>query len=85
MIKWGIEQCQKENVPAYVESTLEAAPFYEKNGFVALETFSLDIKGLVEANGKEIYSEISFLFTPSITESKGTQDPSKDTASHDLG
>ncbi|KAI1097439.1 putative GNAT family acetyltransferase [Jackrogersella minutella] len=26
MVRWGIEKCKKENVPAYLESTLEAAP-----------------------------------------------------------
>ena len=67
MIKWGSEQCRKEKVSAYVESTLEAAPFYRKNGFVALETFSLVLKGLVETNSEEIYSEVAFLFTPSET------------------
>ncbi|KAF2475795.1 uncharacterized protein BDR25DRAFT_339793 [Lindgomyces ingoldianus] len=62
MLRWGLEQCRKHNAPAYLESTIEAAPFYEKNGFIAIETLSLKLQdsyGCVET-----YKEIGFLYRP---------------------
>jgi predicted N-acetyltransferase YhbS len=61
LVRWGMKQCQIDHTPAYLESTVEAASFYEKHGFTAVETFSLDLK----ATGTDqfgIYEEISFLF-----------------------
>ncbi|KAI1456381.1 putative GNAT family acetyltransferase [Annulohypoxylon moriforme] len=62
MIQWGIDQCKKDHVPAYLESTLDAAPFYRKLGFVEVEKFSLTY----EVAGSEIaqtYEEISFIYS----------------------
>lgn len=33
MMAWGVDQCKKQNVPAYFDSTVEAVPFYEKTEF----------------------------------------------------
>ncbi|KAI5925308.1 putative GNAT family acetyltransferase [Camillea tinctor] len=61
MVRWGMEQCERERVPAYLESTLEAAPFYAKSGFRAVEKFALDY----ESGGRtERYEEISFVYEP---------------------
>lgn len=60
MLRWGIEQCQLHNTPAYLESTLEAVGFYKKYGFTPVETFSLDIPGV----GNGVYRETSFTFFP---------------------
>ncbi|KAI1205193.1 putative GNAT family acetyltransferase [Annulohypoxylon truncatum] len=61
MIQWGIDQCKKHGVPAYLESTLEAAPLYRKLGFIEMEKISLDY----EVAGSEItqtYEEIGFVY-----------------------
>ncbi|KAI2472631.1 putative GNAT family acetyltransferase [Annulohypoxylon bovei var. microspora] len=61
MTQWGIDQSKKYHVPAYLESTLEAAPFYRKLGFSEVEKFSLSYK--VDGSGvTEIYEEISFIY-----------------------
>ena len=56
-----MDKCQVEHTPAYIESTIEAAPFYLKNGFTAIETFSIDLTPS-EPNGVEKYEEQSFVF-----------------------
>lgn len=62
LVAWGIEQCRLRKAPAYLESTLEAARFYERRGFTAGETFSLDTPGV----GSGTYAETVFVFTPTI-------------------
>lgn len=34
LIRWGLERAEKEGVPVYLESTLNAVSLYEKLGFV---------------------------------------------------
>lgn len=56
-----MKQCQLDHTPAYLESTVEAVPFYKKHGFTAVEAFSLDLKTTGNDQfGK--YEETSFLF-----------------------
>ncbi|KAI0834418.1 putative GNAT family acetyltransferase [Hypoxylon sp. FL0890] len=61
MVRWGMNQCRKEGIPAYLESTLEASSFYKKLGFVDVEKISLryDVE-----NSKmwKIYEEICFVY-----------------------
>ncbi|KAI1382924.1 putative GNAT family acetyltransferase [Hypoxylon trugodes] len=61
MVRWGMEQCKQDNVPAYLESTLEAADFYRKLGFIDKETFTLAYE---ETDSKlpGVYEEISFTY-----------------------
>ncbi|KAI2611897.1 putative GNAT family acetyltransferase [Hypoxylon sp. NC1633] len=61
MVRWGMERGRKERVPTYLESTLEAAPFYRKHGFVDVERFSLEYQVLGHGPS-EIYEEISFIY-----------------------
>jgi hypothetical protein len=56
-----MKQCQFDHTPAYLESTVEAAPFYNKHGFTAVETFSIDLKPTENGQSRK-YEEISFLF-----------------------
>ncbi|KAI1817864.1 putative GNAT family acetyltransferase [Poronia punctata] len=58
LVKWGMEQCIRHHVPAYLESTLEAAPFYEKLGFRAIDEVSL------EYDEGKVYKEIIFRYDP---------------------
>ena len=65
LLGWGIEQCQKLGVPAYVESTIEAGHFYKKHGFSPIETFSVDLNGVDKNIAKgDVYAEISLVFRP---------------------
>jgi len=64
MVQWGIDQCRKDEVLAYLESTLEASSFYRKHGFVAHRNISLELDNL---GASRIYTEVCFLFTPENT------------------
>jgi GNAT superfamily N-acetyltransferase len=64
LVQWGIEQCKRDKAPAYLESTLEAGPLYEKHGFVAVEKLSLEIEVIEDDDGPEIYEEIGFALKP---------------------
>ncbi|KAI1423333.1 putative GNAT family acetyltransferase [Xylaria sp. FL1777] len=66
IVRWGLEQCNKDSVPGYLESTLDAAPFYEKMGFAAFGKISLRYS----VNGQdqyELYEEIAFVHRPGST------------------
>ncbi|KAK8092100.1 GNAT family acetyltransferase [Apiospora hydei] len=63
LVQWGIQESNASGMPLYLESTKEAAPFYEKNGFTTGETISLPIR----VNGgtdTQIYEEIVFTYCP---------------------
>ncbi|KAH8600204.1 putative GNAT family acetyltransferase [Bisporella sp. PMI_857] len=64
MIQWGIDQCRKNNFPAYLESTLEASSLYYKHGFVAQERISLHLDRLEGGTVPETYAEVGFVFNP---------------------
>ncbi|KAK6958487.1 hypothetical protein Daesc_001288 [Daldinia eschscholtzii] len=63
MVRWGMEQSRIDLAPAYLESTIEAATFYKKLGFTALEKISLEYR-LDDSNTPSTYEEISFLYRP---------------------
>lgn len=67
MLQWGVQRCKEERVPAYLESTIEAVPLYEKNGFVEKGRFGMDIRPHSEEWGEgewARYEEVCFLYAP---------------------
>lgn len=63
LMQWGIEQCDASRSPLYLESTVEAVPFYHKYGFIRGETIALPVRP--DGGAKtEIYEEIVFTYTP---------------------
>jgi len=64
LVQWGIDRCKEDNVPAYLESTTEAGPFYEKHGFEHTDILSMELKGTLEGEKPQVYKEICFLFRP---------------------
>ncbi|RYP76454.1 hypothetical protein DL769_003620 [Monosporascus sp. CRB-8-3] len=61
LVQWGIQQSKASGSSLYLESTVEAAPFYKKNGFTAGETISLPI--YVDGGAEtQIYQEIVFTY-----------------------
>jgi GNAT superfamily N-acetyltransferase len=38
LLKWGCQKSDQERVVSYLESTVETVSFYEKHGFVALDS-----------------------------------------------
>jgi hypothetical protein len=63
LVKWGLERSRKENVPAALESTIDAAPFYENLGFKAEKQISMQLDGVGKDGG--VYEETCFVFRPS--------------------
>lgn len=69
MVAWGIERCEKENVPAYLESTLEAVHLYKETGFESLFDISMQVSYDSENAGviTEIYKETAMVYRPTVT------------------
>ncbi|KAI1137573.1 putative GNAT family acetyltransferase [Hypoxylon sp. FL0543] len=63
LVGWGIERSKADRAPIYLESTLEAAPFYERLGFTAGETASLQLPN-IGSGMEDIYKEVIFTYTP---------------------
>ncbi|KAI0478144.1 putative GNAT family acetyltransferase [Xylaria cf. heliscus] len=66
MVRWGLEKCNKDNVLGYLESTLDAVPFYEKMGFVKSGQISLKYQ-IGDQNRYEVYDEFAFVYHPNPT------------------
>jgi predicted N-acetyltransferase YhbS len=56
LTRWGLDRCVKNKIPAYLESTLNAVPFYEKLGFKITERLSIELEGPV------VYEEACCLY-----------------------
>ena len=64
LLRWCLRRCTKENVPAYLESTADAGPLYEKHGFERVDTIDMLLDGN-EGSAKAMnYEETCFLFNP---------------------
>jgi predicted N-acetyltransferase YhbS len=62
LIRWGLEHCRGDNVPAYLESTVEAGPLYERHGFKAVENLSMVLEGMARDSIPIVYEETCFIF-----------------------
>lgn len=61
LVQWGIQQSKASGLPLYLESTVEAAPFYKTNGYTARERISLPI--CVDGGEEtQIYEEVVFTY-----------------------
>ncbi|KAI1325120.1 putative GNAT family acetyltransferase [Xylariaceae sp. FL0255] len=63
LVQWGIDQSEATGAPLYLESTVEAAHFYENNGFTAKEIVTLPIR-VDGGTETQIYEEIVFTYFP---------------------
>lgn len=60
LMKSGLDRCCRSNVPAYLESTLKAVPFYERLGFKIMCRVTISL-------GESIaYEEACCLYEPCI-------------------
>jgi predicted N-acetyltransferase YhbS len=66
LLQWGIDRCIRQRVPAYLESTVEAAPLYERHGFKPEGSFTMTFPLKSKTDGLCVYSETCFLFRPPI-------------------
>ena len=58
LIQWGLDRCCESGAPAYLESTLEAVPLYERLGFKIAHRVSI----ILEGTGN--YEEACCIFEP---------------------
>ena len=65
MINWGLERSKAENIPAALESTMNAAASYERLGFRPERNISTMLVGLKEDGQVVHYEETCFVFWPS--------------------
>jgi predicted N-acetyltransferase YhbS len=64
MVQWALDQCEEKGYPAYVESTVEALPFYEKLGFKVAGRISIDLREVVHDDSMGLYEEVGCIYTP---------------------
>ena len=64
VIEWGKKLCQKDDVPIYVESTVEAEKFYRKRGFERKEAIKWDLDEVYKKGESIIYQEVCYIFKP---------------------
>jgi predicted N-acetyltransferase YhbS len=64
LLQWGIDLSIKEGVPAYLESTVEAAPLYERHGFKPEGSFSMTFTLRGQPDRPVVYSETCFVLRP---------------------
>ena len=60
LIKWGLDKSRESNIPAYLESTLNAVPLYERLGFKTMENLSIDLEESF------MYEEACCVFIPDL-------------------
>jgi GNAT superfamily N-acetyltransferase len=65
LIEWGLKKSLREGKIVYLESTVEAAPMYEKKGFVPVDILMMD---LPRARGRltGVYIEICYVYVPPV-------------------
>ena len=66
LIKWALERCRKDEVPAYLESTAIAGTLNQRLGFTPEEKISLTF------HDGRVYEEVAYLFRPGINVGEGT-------------
>jgi len=61
LLQWGLERSNKENLPIYLESTIEVSSLYRKLGFISLDGLSMTLSGMGEEGGPYVYEEVCML------------------------
>lgn len=61
LVRWAIERARISKTPLYLESTLEAVPFYKRLGFTKETTISLEYTS-AETGKPETYMEEALIF-----------------------
>lgn len=67
LLKWGLDRCARNGVPAYLEGTVDAGPLYYRHGFEAADNISMTLEQISGNGVPLVYEETCFLFTPGAT------------------
>ncbi|KAF2028370.1 acyl-CoA N-acyltransferase [Setomelanomma holmii] len=66
LVDWALEKCEAEGLPAYVESTVEAVPFYERLGFEEAGRISMDLRSVCSDETAGLYEEVGCIYRPKV-------------------
>lgn len=61
LTEWGLSRAKEENIPIYLESTIDASSLYRRLGFAALDGLSMKLPGNTPDGGPLIYEEVGML------------------------
>lgn len=64
LVQWALDLCEAHGYPAYVESTVEAVPFYEKMGFKIAGRIRLDLGRVTDDADAGLYEEVGCIYSP---------------------
>ncbi|KAL1956729.1 hypothetical protein VTO42DRAFT_6879 [Malbranchea cinnamomea] len=64
LVQWGLEHSRRDLAPVALESTSNAAGFYERFGFRAEGRISMRLHGVGENEASIMYEETCFVFRP---------------------
>jgi len=71
LIKWGIEQAERDRVPAYLEAGIRVKPFYERYGFVQMgDLLEVDVEDL---NIDMMFTMCKMAYFPRIIAKEGAE------------
>jgi N-acetylglutamate synthase-like GNAT family acetyltransferase len=60
LLQWGLDKAESEQLPVYLESTLESSSFYEKRGFKQVAEMNVAL----DECETWIYHEVGLLWEP---------------------
>ena len=62
LVKWALDRCKRDDVPAYLESTLNAGLFYQRHGFESVKKLSMALDGVGKDGASIVYEEMCLIF-----------------------
>ena len=65
LLQRGLDRSKSDSYPAYLESTIDAGPLYERHRFKAAETLWMVLDGTGKDGAAVVYEEMFFIFRPS--------------------
>ena len=66
-LQWGLQRAVKDNIPAYLKSTIDAAPLYERKVFKAVEKLLMILAGMTNDDAPVFYEETCYILRPSVS------------------
>lgn len=66
LLQRGLDRSNSDSFPAYLESTIDAGPLYERSRFKAAETLWMVLDGTGKDGAAVVYEEMFFIFRPSV-------------------
>ena len=65
LLQWGLDRSKSDSYAAYLESTIDAGPLYERHKFKVAENLSTVLDRIGKDGAAVVYEETFFIFRPS--------------------